>query len=175
MSINFFDRVQIKKTLLALLVEKDWTIVSDTMDTLIWSCLCSTSGTFLQSFPFYNQYARSVFFFFFFSSVIALICSILYILQVCSKVLLNERLRQNVRHRVLNPDLSYLSRKALRKEILEKCKKVTTCPHCGSLNGVVKKCGLLKIVHDKYRSKKKTDIVVKNVLGKWLLRVSDAQ
>lgn len=25
------------------------------------------------------------------------------------------------------------------------------CINCGSLNGVVKKCGMLKICHDKYR------------------------
>jgi ribosomal protein S14 len=34
---------------------------------------------------------------------------------------------------------------------LEKAKKVTQCFSCGSLNGVVKKCGLLKISHEKYR------------------------
>ncbi len=33
----------------------------------------------------------------------------------------------------------------------EKAKKLTQCFSCGDLNGVVKKCGLLKISHEKYR------------------------
>lgn len=28
------------------------------------------------------------------------------------------------------------------------------CPHCGEINGIVKKSGLLKISHEKYRNKK---------------------
>jgi hypothetical protein len=34
---------------------------------------------------------------------------------------------------------------------IEKAKKLTQCFSCGDLNGVVKKCGLLKISHEKYR------------------------
>jgi hypothetical protein len=34
---------------------------------------------------------------------------------------------------------------------VEKAKKLTQCFSCGDLNGVVKKCGLLKISHEKYR------------------------
>jgi hypothetical protein len=29
------------------------------------------------------------------------------------------------------------------------------CPHCGAINGVVKKVGALKISHEKYRNRKK--------------------
>ena len=38
-------------------------------------------------------------------------------------------------------------------------KKVTACFGCGDLNGVVKKCGLLKISHERYRSVKKSSTV----------------
>ena len=38
-------------------------------------------------------------------------------------------------------------------------KKVTACFSCGDLNGVVKKCGLLKISHERYRSVKKSSTV----------------
>lgn len=69
--------------------------------------------------------------------------------------------------RVLNPNLGYLSRKALRKQILEKAKKTTTCQYCGELNGTVKKAGLLKIVHEKYKSKKKADVVVQAKLAEY--------
>lgn len=64
--------------------------------------------------------------------------------------------------------MSYLTKKSLRAQILKKAKRLTTCPHCKSLNGMVKKgfAGILKIVHDKYRSKKNSDHVVERVLGK---------
>ena len=38
-------------------------------------------------------------------------------------------------------------------------KKISKCFHCGDLNGVVKKCGLLKISHEKFRSAKKSSDV----------------
>jgi hypothetical protein len=69
--------------------------------------------------------------------------------------------------KVMNPSLPYLVRKAFRKQILDKAKKITVCPHCGELNGTVKKCGLLKIVHEKYRSKKATDPVITDALGEF--------
>lgn len=58
-----------------------------------------------------------------------------------------------------------------------KAKKVTTCPHCQELNGVVKKVtaamkvggsggSVLKIIHEKFRSKKEKDAIVKQQLGK---------
>ena len=63
--------------------------------------------------------------------------------------------------------MPYLEKKALRKIILEKCKKVSICPHCKELNGVVKKAGLLKIIHEKFRGKKNTDPLVKQTIGKF--------
>lgn len=69
--------------------------------------------------------------------------------------------------RVLNPNIGYLNRKALRKQILEKAKKNTTCPNCNDLNGTIKKAGLLKIVHEKYKNKKKIDGVVQQKLAEY--------
>lgn len=69
--------------------------------------------------------------------------------------------------RVLNPNLGYLARKTLRKQILDKTKKVTVCQHCGDLNGTVKKSGLLKIVHEKYKAKKKIDAIVQEKLAEY--------
>jgi hypothetical protein len=40
-------------------------------------------------------------------------------------------------------------RKAIKKKIMEKCRKKLICPWCSSPNGVVKKCALLKIIHIK--------------------------
>lgn len=86
-------------------------------------------------------------------------------LQSCSRVLLSDKERKSLKTKVMNPGLPYLVRKALHKQILDKAKKITVCPHCRELNGTVKKCGLLKIVHEKYRSKKATDPVVTDALG----------
>ena len=63
--------------------------------------------------------------------------------------------------------MPYLTKKALRKKIVDQCKKVNVCPYCESPNGVVKKCGLLKISHEKFRSVKKTADVVLNKLAEY--------
>ncbi|GMH93134.1 hypothetical protein TrST_g13733 [Triparma strigata] len=50
-----------------------------------------------------------------------------------------------------------LSKQAMQKKVVEACKKVHLCPHCGAVNGTVKKVtGLstLKIVHDPFTSPK---------------------
>lgn len=52
---------------------------------------------------------------------------------------------------IRNPKLSLLTRKILHKKIQEKAKKSSICPHCGETNGVIKKCGALKISYEKYR------------------------
>jgi DNA-directed RNA polymerase III subunit RPC1 len=96
--------------------------------------------------------------------MINLIMHLMY-LQSCSRVLLPDKERKSLKVKVMNPALPYLIRKALRKQILDKAKKISICPHCRDLNGTVKKCGLLKIVHEKYRTKKATDSVVLEALG----------
>ena len=81
--------------------------------------------------------------------------------------MLTNDLRKHYLTRVLNPNLDYLSRKALRKQILEKAKKTSICPHCGEQNGTVKKAGLLKIVHEKFKGKKSTDAVLQEKLAEY--------
>jgi DNA-directed RNA polymerase III subunit RPC1 len=43
---------------------------------------------------------------------------------------------------------------AICKAVNALARKVVHCPHCSATNGVVKKAGALKIIHDKYRAKK---------------------
>lgn len=100
----------------------------------------------------------------YFRSVITVLQSIC---KSCSRVLLSNQDKERFRSKILNPDLPYLTKKALRRQILDKTKKVSICPHCRSLNGVVKKCGMLKIVHDKYRNKKKSDPTVTDKLAEY--------
>ena len=54
-----------------------------------------------------------------------------------------------------------------RKKIIELCKKVTKCPYCKDINGTIKKCGLLKISHEKFRSQKKTSELVTEKLAEY--------
>ena len=73
----------------------------------------------------------------------------------CGRVLLKPDLAKSYREQTKNKNMPYLKKKATRKKIIELCKKVTKCPYCLDINGTVKKCGLLKISHEKYRSQKK--------------------
>ncbi|KAG7227993.1 hypothetical protein INR49_005614 [Caranx melampygus] len=53
------------------------------------------------------------------------------------------------------PNLAYLQKRGLKKKISDKCRKRTVCLKCSAFNGPVKKCGLLKIIHEKYKTTKK--------------------
>lgn len=69
-----------------------------------------------------------------------------------------------------------MTKKALRKKIIDKCKKVNRCPYCKEINGVVKKltggkastgsAGVLKIVHEKFRGTKSKDPAFQEQMGK---------
>ena len=74
----------------------------------------------------------------------------------------------------MNPNLGYLEKKKIRKQILEKASKNSTCPHCGELNGTVKKASqtFLKIVHEKYK-KKELDVVVQQNLAEFEYAIKD--
>lgn len=68
--------------------------------------------------------------------------------------------------RLLNPNLSYLAKKAITAKILKTAKKHTKCPHCAAINGPVKKGpGLLKILHEPFRNKKATDPIMSEHLN----------
>ena len=83
------------------------------------------------------------------------------ICKKCGHVLLSRDDKQQFRESLKKKHIAYLQKKALRKKIHEKAKKNSLCFSCSELNGVVKKCGVLKIMHDKFRSAKKTDPILK--------------
>jgi DNA-directed RNA polymerase III subunit RPC1 len=59
-----------------------------------------------------------------------------------------------------NPRTDILAKSALLKKVIEKCKKVKSCPHCHASNGTVKKitgAPTLKIVHEKYKGRQAED------------------
>ncbi|XP_066147818.1 DNA-directed RNA polymerase III subunit RPC1 [Euwallacea fornicatus] len=103
----------------------------------------------------------------YFRSIISLLQTIC---KKCSHVLLDESEKGQFRYRLANPHLSYMTKRAIRKKIIEKCKKVVKCPHCKATNGFVKKMTaakgstnntVLKIVHEIYREKDKEKLMEK--------------
>lgn len=82
------------------------------------------------------------------------------ICKTCSRVLLPEaeRLKHLVKMRQTTHDALLCA--ALFKKLVEKCKKVRICSHCGAYNGTVKKLTgvpTLKIVHERYKAKAGND------------------
>lgn len=88
----------------------------------------------------------------------ASICILQMICKSCSRVLLKDDLRQEFLTLLKKPGLTYLQKREIRKDVIAKTKKVRKCMFCNSLNGTVKKCGLLKIIHEKYKSASKKNI-----------------
>lgn len=86
------------------------------------------------------------------------------ICKSCSHVMLKEPEKKIYEKKLLNPNFSYLAKKALHGQILTKAKKQTKCPNCEAINGGVKKGpGLLKILHDPYKGKKQDALMNKDL------------
>ena len=51
----------------------------------------------------------------------------------------------------------YVRRTAAVKRVVERCKKVRECPYCQALIGLVKKVGSMKIIHEKFKEKDKSE------------------
>uniref|UniRef100_A0A1A9ZK19 DNA-directed RNA polymerase subunit n=1 Tax=Glossina pallidipes TaxID=7398 RepID=A0A1A9ZK19_GLOPL len=86
------------------------------------------------------------------------------ICRSCSHVMLKESDKYIFSKKLLNPNFSYLAKKALHAQILNKAKKQLKCPHCNATNGGVKKGpGLLKILHDPNKGKKADALLSKNL------------
>lgn len=90
------------------------------------------------------------------------------ICKKCARVLLDEKDKELYRVKLSNEHLSYMTKKAIHKKIIAKCKKLTKCPHCKEINGFVKKLtankagtanSVLKIVHEKFKDKDKESMI----------------
>ncbi|KAH7354052.1 DNA-directed RNA polymerase III subunit RPC1 [Plectosphaerella cucumerina] len=68
----------------------------------------------------------------------------------CGRVLLTEAERQSFLKELRRPFLDNLRRTQICKKINEQCRKMKTCIYCGSVNGQIRKVGVLKLVHDKF-------------------------
>lgn len=82
------------------------------------------------------------------------------ICKTCSRILLTDVDRQTFLARMRNPRTDVLAKQGTMKKVIEKCKKMRECPHCGATNGTVKKitgAPTLKIIHEKYKGKHNED------------------
>ncbi|KAM4065931.1 RNA polymerase rpb1 [Hirsutella rhossiliensis] len=68
----------------------------------------------------------------------------------CGRVLLEEPDRRSFLKELRRPFLDNLRRTQICKRINEQCRKTKTCPYCGSINGQIRKVGVLKLAHDKF-------------------------
>ncbi|CAB1343971.1 unnamed protein product [Coregonus sp. 'balchen'] len=88
------------------------------------------------------------------------------ICKTCSHIMLTKEEKLQFMDVLKRPGLAYLQKRGLKKKISDKCRKRTLCLNCSTLNGLVKKCGLLKILHEKYKTTKKVvDAVVSDFLN----------
>uniref|UniRef100_A0A3B5AQI6 DNA-directed RNA polymerase subunit n=1 Tax=Stegastes partitus TaxID=144197 RepID=A0A3B5AQI6_9TELE len=77
------------------------------------------------------------------------------ICKTCSSIMLTKEEKLQFMDYLKRPNLAYLQKRGLKKKISDKCRKRTICLSCSAFNGPVKKCGLLKIIHEKYKTTKK--------------------
>ncbi|GIY43094.1 DNA-directed RNA polymerase III subunit RPC1, partial [Caerostris darwini] len=118
---------------------------------------CATCGKQIQDCPGHFGYLNlelPVFHSGYFRAVINILQSIC---KNCGRLLLNPDERKKYSEILRQPNISYLRKKQLRKQILEQCVKKSACQFCHETNGQVKKVGCLKIVHDKFKKEKKGD------------------
>ncbi|KAK9241435.1 hypothetical protein V1525DRAFT_393139 [Lipomyces kononenkoae] len=84
----------------------------------------------------------------YFKSVITILQNIC---KDCAAILIDDTTRQRFLHELRRPGIDNLRRMQILKKVNEQCRKQRRCLQCNSMNGVVKKAGPLKIIHDKFR------------------------
>ena len=80
--------------------------------------------------------------------------------KTCARVLLSEEEQEVHRQRLKQCVTDSRATGDMFKTLCDKCKRATTCPHCGASNGQVKKLTgtkSLKIVHDIYKKGKRSN------------------
>ena len=119
------------------------------------SAACETCGSKLADCPGHFAYIKlelPVFHIGYFKQLLTLLNMIC---KSCSRILMDNNEREACLRMQNAAGTDFLQKKTYFKRLADKCKKVSACPHCGELNGLVKKAGsALKIVHERTRTKK---------------------
>ncbi len=76
-------------------------------------------------------------------------------MQSCSRILLDPTEHRKFLGRFRQPALDSLTLASLTKQLSTAARKRAICPHCGNINGVVKKIGPMRIGHEKFRGRNK--------------------
>lgn len=76
----------------------------------------------------------------------------------CSRILLTESQKRSFLKELRRPGIDNLRRSQICKKINEQCKKMRRCASCGNVQGVIKKAGALKIIHERFRHSGKKDV-----------------
>ncbi|GAA5927574.1 hypothetical protein JCM3775_006021 [Rhodotorula graminis] len=75
------------------------------------------------------------------------------ICKTCSRILLDSAQHRKFLALFRRPNIDSLTLAAYSKQLAALCRKCTSCPHCGAINGVVKKIGAMRIGHEKWRGR----------------------
>lgn len=100
----------------------------------------------------YVKLALPVFHIGFFRAVIQILQDVC---KECSRIMLPAEEHSQWLKRIRAPRLDSLQRLGIVKAIHDRARKSTCCPHCSASNGFVRKVGVLKIVHEKYKAGKR--------------------
>lgn len=79
-------------------------------------------------------------------------------MQCCSRILLEPMEHRRFLAMFRRPNLDALTVASFSRQLAAQARKCTICPYCGSINGVVKKIGAMRIAHEKFRGRNKTKV-----------------
>ena len=121
--------------------------------------ICGTCGSRMQDCPGHFGHIKLVLPVFHIGYLKSMIAMLQSICKVCSRVLVPPAERPRILRQMAHPLVAsdHIRKAAALKRVVERCKKVRECPYCQAVNGIVKKVGSMRIVHEKYKDKDKSE------------------
>lgn len=95
--------------------------------------------------------------------------------KACGSVLMAPSERQIFLKRLRAPRLDSLAKAAIVKGVRDRCRRTPKCPNCGAMNGVIKRYGVMKLVHEPPRNSKSTAASANDPKGQVALQQRYAQ
>ncbi|EMR10057.1 hypothetical protein PNEG_01810 [Pneumocystis murina B123] len=117
--------------------------------------LCETCGEKMVTCVGHFGYVKlvlPVFHIGYFKTIITILQNIC---KDCSKILLELKDIHSFLKELRKAEADNLKKSQICKRINDTCKKIRICPNCQSTQGVIKKVGALKIIHEKFKYNKK--------------------
>ncbi|KAG4301444.1 hypothetical protein PCK1_002370 [Pneumocystis canis] len=145
----------IKQSVLEVSTRELYNIVDRSTGTSDKQTICETCGEKMVTCVGHFGYIKlvlPVFHIGYFKTIITILQNIC---KDCSKILLKLKDIHNFLKELRKAKTDNLKKSQIYKRINDTCKKVRICPNCQSTQGVVKKVGALKIIHEKFKHNKK--------------------